>query len=289
MAGRSPLTLAALLDAVRRDPKLSSAQRTRLLCSLRAFVRLTGLNPRRTKASFGACRAAMNRFAPARIGMTQARWASIRSDLTLAFGRYASPPFPRSRRALSPTWQALRARLDRNLYFSLSRFMTYCSRNRVEPEAVNDRIAERFFRHLSERTSVADPKRRYWLTCTRWNIAAETVPGWPSIRLTVPKFRVLISFPWSAFPASHVADVRAWAEHAVKRDIFNDDGPERPLRPTTVEYRVNDIRRFAAEAVRAGVPIHALRDLRALTDPAIFRAGVRFFWERAGERSSCDL
>ena len=289
MAGRPTLTLAALLEAVRHDRKLSSAQRTRILCSLRAFVRLTGLNPRRTKASFGECRAAMNRFEPARIGMKRARWGCIRSDVALAFGRYASPPIRRGQVPLSPAWQALRTKLGRSLHISLSRFMTYCSRNGVAPDAVNDCIAVQFFQHIAAFTSVANPKQRYWRTCARWNQAADTVPGWPPTSLTMPKFRAMISFPWSAFPPSFVADVQAWAEHAVKRDIFDEDAPERPLRPITVEYRVRDIRRFASGAVRAGVPIQALRDLRALTTPAIFRAGVRFFWERAGNRSSCNL
>ncbi len=56
------------------------------------------------------------------------------------------------------------------------------------------------------------PRDAHRKGCKVWNIAADTIEGWPQRRVKVPDYRRLYAVPWEQFPASLRADVDSYLD-----------------------------------------------------------------------------
>jgi integrase len=124
-----------------------------------------------------------------------------------------------------------------------------------------------------------------------WRVAQRTVEDWPRVDIVLPDRRDHWTLSWSAFPASLREDCSAWLDRLAGRDLF-EDVPFRPVRPSTVKRREQQIRSFASALVLRGRDPATITSLKDLVEINAYKEGLRYFLERSGgkpTRTIADL
>src|SRR6266852_3597593 len=142
-----------------------------------------GVDPSITPASLRFMRSRISDVRPAKYNLSPKTWSNLRSNFRAALVQAV----PRQPRRPDLEWGKLRTALPtKRMRTGLSRIIGFCETNSIPPTAMSDAVSHRFRAHLEADTTVPSPHDCHRLTCRLWNHAAETVPGWPTIRLSVP-------------------------------------------------------------------------------------------------------
>ena len=228
--------------------------------------------------------------APAAHGITQGRWANIRSLVGKAIAT-AHPLLPgRQDSPLDPAWGALLVRLEpRYQRAAIVAGLRWLSGQGIGPACVTRDDVERFMEVLlthSLRPKPEDVCRRFIIA---WNKAVETVPGWPAMKLTRTSRQKVSSLAWSDLPASFKADVDRWLSRQRGDDLFAEDGPSTPLKPITLKNYDTIVRTSAWALVQAGVAPDAIRSLADLVTLPNFQLILQDLWNRTGRKKTSTL
>lgn len=280
-------TLADLLAAVTTDGKLPERRRREIASSLRTLSRLLGRPLDRLPAHPAWLRERLARVSAAQGGLSKGRFSNVKSDLRFALRQAGMVKVRRPRLApLSGLWKALWRSLPQGrMRWTLSRLCHHCSAAGIAPEAVDDAVAEQFHTALVEEGLLRDPDQVLRQTIRVWNLAAETIAGWPRTRLTPPPpKRRPWTIPLELFPHSFREELAAWEARLTGADLLAEDAPIRPLSPATVKHRLFQVRMFASALVHQGHPVEAIMNLAYLVEVEHFKEGLRFLLERASGR-----
>ena len=173
----------------------------------------------------------------------------------------------------------------------LSRFITFCNNAAIVPTAVCDATSDRFRAHLETDTQVPDPLMCHRTACRRWNKAMETVPGWPSVRLSVPGHRKpRQSVPLTGFPTSLQQEFAAYVE-SLRGDLFGtrrevdlfEDAAQVPLAASTVQQRAAELGLALSALVASGRDPTEITSLAYLVEPEAFKAILRRYLKDDGK------
>jgi integrase len=281
-------SLAEVLERIEGDARLSATRRRDVASALRSLGRILALPLTAIPANPMWLRARLRRFHPQQAGISRKRWQNIRSDLGFALSQAGIVERHSYLAPLSDDWSALFGLVtEERLRWNLSRLAHYGSAQGIAPDEIDDQVLEAFHIALIRESLIADPDQVLRSTINAWNRAAETVAGWPEIRLTPPPSRrETYALPWSRFPASLEAGVEAWLAVLGGEDILGDEGPGRPLRPATLAHRAWQVQCFASALVYRGVEPAELAGLADLVTVPRYKEGLRFFLERNGGKAS---
>ncbi|MDA8250224.1 MAG: site-specific integrase [Rhodospirillales bacterium] len=276
-------TLADVIAHLQADPALPVGRRRELISALRTTARLFGLDPAAVPAEPRALRQRFRDLSSAAAGVSQGRWNNLRSLVLAALKQAGVRVLPgRAPDPLSPAWQALRDRLpDRTLRYGLSRFLSFCSTRDIGPAAVGAATFAAFAAALERDSLTTAPDTAYRRTCTLWNNAVRTVPGWPDVRVALPGDSRRYALDWAAFPESFRADAHVFLYRMGNQDPFADDYAV-SVRPSTVQLRRKQILEIATALVRSGVPASTVTGLATLAALPHAKLALRFFLDRAG-------
>jgi integrase len=137
-------------------------------------------------------------------------------------------------------------------------------------------VADRFRAFLETDTGVPDPHACYRMTCRMWNKAVEMVPGWPSVRLSVPdQRRPRQSTPITSFPVELQKEFAAYIESLRGGDIFAEEAPERALAASTVRQRAAELGLALSALVASGRRPAEVTSLACLIEPSAVAAILR--------------
>lgn len=283
-------TLADVLAKITDDTALTPQRRSNLRASLRALGKLMGRNLAYLPASPGYYRKTFKGLHPEHCGLTRSRIRNIKSDVMFALKRtgcidqghtYMAP--------LTREWQALweLAMVAGRKRVYVSRFMHFCSAQGIEPEDVDDAVAERLKVALIEESFVENPVRTHKGILRMWNTLVDCVPGWPQTRLTIANDRDDYSIPLERFPQSLQDEVEALVDFWSGKDILDDSGPAKPLTPRTIKGRLYRLRQVASALVLCGRPIEEVTSIAGLVELQAAKTTLQFYLDRAGgERTS---
>jgi integrase len=192
----------------------------------------------------------------------------------------------RSRTPLTPEWKQLLARIaDRHQRYSLSHLARYCSaRDRLPADIDNDVLAQ-YGEDLISKSLLDRPKQAYRNACLAWNMAVDTIAGWPQQRLTVPNHRRIYARTLSAFPESFQSDVENYLRHLSGDDLLSEMAVG-PVTPETLKGRRKQILAIASALVEAGRDAQSIRSLADLVDPEAAKFTLTIIWNRLGQRKS---
>ena len=290
-------TLEDLRRVVASSPLVADNERMALVSAITSAARWLGRPPGELPANLRSLDPQLKALARhyAQLGVSRKTVTNVKSllrkALDLVAPRPALPPVS-DPSALTPEWRALwtawRATVPK-AYGPLSFLMRHCSATGIAPDAVDDAVAAA----VADRMMACGCRRDLPMAIRHirgyWNQAVETVPGWPSRRLTLGlAARGPVSLPLTAFPPVFqrsledllvvartgyqpgVTGLRARAEARKSRAINGDDsrkkdnGGRRRLRDASIEGLGDFVRRFASWAVHHGH--RKLEDLRAVSD-----------------------
>jgi integrase len=290
---RSQLTLEDVGTRIRADESLSSARRAAIRSAISTLSRIMGASPAMVPADLNFIRRKLKGVSPAASGVKEKRFSTVKSQVLFALrhlclvgkGTYLTP--------MIGQWKSLWKRLP-NKYArtAFSRFFRYCSARGLTPGDVDDGIAREFLEALTEESFIKDPRVTHQNLCRVWNAMVGAVPGWPELRLSVPRYAEHYILSPETLPAVFWQDVDAWLSNQAYDDLLNLNAPPRPLKPRTLRQYRYEVRRFASMLVLRGHNAKAIKSLAYLVQPKNVEDGLRFLLARNGNkpmRSAADV
>jgi integrase len=272
-------TLADLMGLVetapfKTDPLTNETRRRRVLGSLGRMARILGKSPESLVLN-EAFLDKVRKVKPRLHGIGKRSWENILVDFRYVCRELLGLPMGRNPAPMSPAWEALINPINDPERRRLYGFARWCSKNGIDPENVDDNVAARFRAHL-ETTSLKKPYHSYRVMARFWNEWGGIDPNWPTYRFELTDQRRTRTLPLEAFPASFAADIDHWARTNGEGDLLArlEDGPDRPLRASTIKGRRDQVLALASAAVRAGVPIETITDLERLVEVEVYRQGL---------------
>ena len=290
---RNRLTLADVSACIQADERLTSARRGALRSAINTLCRVIAMPPTMVPADPNFIRRKLKDASPAAVGVKVRRLSTSRSETLFALrhlklvgkGTYLAP--------MAGEWAILWKRLpDKYARTVMSRFFRYVSAKGLDPRDVNDRIAREFLDALTAESLIKDPRVTHQNLCRRWNAMIGVVPGWPKVRLAVPRYATHYILAPDSFPADFWNDVDTWLAKQGHDDILDLNAPPRALRPRTLRQYRYEVRRFASMLVLRGHDPQAITSLAYLVRPKHVEDGLRFLLEKNGNkpmRSAADV
>jgi integrase len=285
-------TLRGLLDAIESDKDLALQRRRNVCSSIRTIAKLMRRDLGYLPAHPKYYRDFFAELHPERCGLSRSRIGNIKSDLMFALrhtgcvssGNTYMAPF-------AIEWQQLwdQAATASGSRRYVSRFMHFCSANGISPDAVDDEVSENFKRALVEESFVSDPVKAHQNIIRTWNRLADAVPGWPAIKLTVPRYKKTYTIPLDAFPASFRDEVDDLFDRLSGKDILDDQGPLKPLKPKTIESRRYRLRQIVSALVHQGWNIEDITSLSRVVEIDATKLAMRYFLDRTGRETTSQI
>lgn len=265
----------------------TSTKRRDALSALDSVQRLFGRDLRTVPANWLALRNLFQSQNAAQLGVSEKRFANIRSEVIKAVKSFgAGQPALTKRIALAPQWIKLLASVPRKSYgHALNRLASFCSVLGISPQAVGAQTLLAFHEALVAEEVIKDPRKVLKFTTSHWNMCRNRVPGWPDIRLSSPFPSCRYMLELSAFPESFQADIAKWRRRLLEPDPLSDEGPDVALRAITVNSQEKLLRRFATALIeRRFKKMEDITSLSILLEVETLKEGLRFFLKRAEDK-----
>ena len=281
------MNLADIISLV-QNAELTAIQKRDQISAVRTIARVLEAEPSQLEADPRRLRLRLDAIAPEAIGLSKGRWANLRSLLGKAMehGRVVAP----SRRVtpISPSWQRLLNRLDKNRRTRLSALARHLSAEEIEPSALTLEHLRQYQQRIIDDRLRGRPEKAWDAITFAWNISVREIPEWPQVVIPRQDKRERYILDWAAFPASLQADVDAFLRRQSGADL-SEDGPPRPLRPSSLATRERQLRMAASALVHAGVNISAIQSLAVLVELENFKLILRFFVSRHNGQTSTQI
>ena len=278
------ITIRDVISRVDDSPALTKARKKELVSALRTLGQCLKAAPGDIPARPASLRKQMENAPFALAGVSRKRWEKVR-NFTLVALRIGGFEVMASRRTggmTSAEWARLVSLLPRGRDSKgLSRFVSFCMAEGIEPSAVGISTFQRFWTALDEHSLVRNAEGVYRQTCMLWNRAGELVVGWPSLRVAVSSASLRYSMEWKEFPAKFRIDAEEFLTNAVDQDPLEDDYRD-PIRPATVVTWRQAILRIATALVASGYPASNIVSVTTLVEGDNAKQALRWFRKRVG-------
>jgi integrase len=283
-----PRTLADVLAVVRAVPDLMPSRRRDLVSALTSISRMSRRSLACLPVEPRELRAVLDNIHPAAFEVSAKRFSNMRSDLRraldLAAGVRRNTP---AGDVLSEAWRALRTLCPSPwTEVGLLGFMRWCSGQGIAPAAVDDATLAAYVAQRDRQDLKVDLPQVRRQVAGAWNTCVDAVPDWPRQRLNHVPARPRWTLPWSAFRPEFLEDVDRWAERLGGADLFDEDAPDKPLRPISIKQSRYCVQMAASTLVASGVPLDGIRALRDLATPERMAAVLHRLRDRYGHQSA---
>jgi len=286
-------TLADLVVAVGADRTVSAQRRRNVASSIRSFAKAFEKSPAQFVAHPNFLRPFLKRLHPEQSRYTKSRISNIKSDLQFALTRYAGKVSGRYMTPLSESWQAIwdQSVGDKAFYVrrSASRLMHFCSAQQISPDEINDLVAARLLEALTEESLVLNPRQRWKSILVAWNRLVDLLPSCPLTKLSIPNDSRTYTIPIAEFPESFQEEVETVIKRWSGSDLLDEDAPEKPLAPATLQKRRTQLRELASGLVLSGWDIGSVTSIAVLVEVDTAKIILRFYLERAGGRKTSRI
>jgi len=279
-------TLADVLSAIDRA-ELPPARRRDMRSAVKTIAKALGRDVADVPAETVQLRRRLKEVSAESIGISQGRFANARSLLLKAIGLIQPVTAGKQSIPLLEAWKQLMDKFNtRSSRLRLTTPARWLSEQGITPDQVTADDLYRFRDQLLNHSLRTNPEGTWTSLVRQWNQATREVPGFPAVQLAVESRRKEVTIPWSSFPKSLEADVKAWTDWLEGKDLLSD-GPIRPVKASTAETRTYQIRYFASALVDAGIDPKSLHTLADLVDLQNFETGLRHLFKgKSNTRSS---
>lgn len=278
-------TLEDLHRIITEDRALPKTRRRDMCSSIRSGSRLLDKQPSDLPADKQVVFRLLKAINPIKAGISTKRFQNITCDLRNAF-EFGKKSIITHKHKRNPKWQQLYECLQsKNLQNGLSGFMTFCSRQKINPDDVNDKTALAYFDYVSNETFRKYPKRIHRDICRLWNKAHDTITDWPNATLTVPDNRPASNnIPWEKLPNTYRKDIEEYLIWKSGKNLLMEQVPTRPCKARTLGLLKKHIHGVTSAAVKQGVPIESFHTLADLIKPSTVKLALEEYLERYDQK-----
>ena len=275
-------TLDELIAFLSSNKTLTRNRRRDLISACNSTARLVGRPPSDIPANIAALRDLFAKLHLVQCRISKKRLANIRADLATALELAGIIPVDNSDTEPLPAWtEFLNQATAKHHAWFLSRFARFCSQRQIEPANVDDAVVREFRTWLDARILTNDPKKVVKDTATAFNAIIKRA-GLDIALLTTALVERHLARRLDTYPASLVEDIERYLKRLREPDLFSNDVPTRPLRPTSLRNIEANIRQTLDAAVGAGYPPEHFKTLADLIDIEVIKAAIEQMIERRG-------
>jgi integrase len=189
----------------------------------------------------------------------------------------------------SPEWQALYDQLpDHYSKAGLSRFIRYCSRQKICPTDVNEEVLNGYLTALADESLIKDPRTNHQTVCRLWNKMVVLVSGWPSMTVNVPTYDDrLYSIEDKLIDPNLLSEIEGYLLFLGEDRLIG--GLKRPLRPKSIANTRSNIRRYLSALHHDGFDVASLHTLADMVELTVIKRGLEWFWRRNDNKISRNI
>lgn len=283
-------TFADLIKSLPQEGSLPPSRIRDLVSGLNRISEALGYPPSDIPCDSRWLQPRLAKINPIALGMSPKTWQNAISNVRSAMVQAGLAERRIARIGdLNEAWSALWAVVlkaeDPTVPGALLRFVHFLNRIGVSPDQVGEQHALKYREALAINEIFKDPESSYRATIYGWNLARRRIAGWPDTILPLVSRQKLITRPLSDFQQSLILDVDELMLRMKDPYPFADQGPTKPLRPTTIEHYRRLLLRFASEVLDAGVATEELFDVSCLLEPSVAERGLRQMLQRKGNKT----
>ena len=278
---------ASLADVIELISKAEVPEKRKqdLRSAVRTIVKLLDADPASIVADPALLRRKVEEISPHAHGLSNGRWANIRSLLGKALA-LARPMIPsRNTVPVLAEWEALTQGLAFYRRVSVLPLLRFLSMRSVGPAQVTAADLEAYRDAIHAARLRKSPEKTWDHLTWVWNGCVRDVPSWPSIMIERKPRRRIYVLPWANFPPSLKEDVDRFLDRLSGRDL-SDDGPVRPARLSTIKTREYQLRVAASALVQCGHHPQTLRSIADLLSFERYQEILRVLMGRHGGETS---
>ncbi len=284
-------TLADVLQRLDDAPGLSDSRRRDLRSAVSFVTKVWGAPADQIPLDVPAIAERLDAVNPIAVGISAKRLANVRWGVMFALRHSGLKPGAlggRNNKVLSPAWATVFAMpLTRRQSIGLSRLAHYCSREGIDPTAVDDLTIIALITEVRETSLRRQLHKLHRETAKIWN---EVATGFPDLGLhtvLVPAAKSLKTrVQLEDLPATlreDIDDALAWFGGA---DLFASGGRERPLSPGGLASFGNHLHAAIDALVKAGADGTALTCLADVVTVENVRRILHYRFDKTDRKSS---
>jgi integrase len=264
--------------------ELPQKKRQEMASAIRTVGRVLGVELGLIPLDVALLRRKLEAASPEGHGVSQRRWANVRSlfGQALALGRPLQPA--RRFNPLSEGWQLLADRLPFGRRTRLLPVLRQLSEWQIEPGQLRLSDLERYREELLADRLRAGAEKAWDGIVWAWNASRREIADWPTIELIRETKRETYVLPWERFPISFKQDVDAYLRERAQPDL-SGTGTHKPARPATLKTREYQLRAAASALVLTGVDANAIVSVAFLVSFSNYQQILRFYLDRNEGRS----
>lgn len=285
-----PKTLAQLKDRLLEVPGLPAKQLRDLRSAVSGVGKAARLPLSQIPTDVCRLREILARAHPAQLNISRKRFSNIKSGLENAMIEAGLLP-GKQQRAHSDAWvEFLKISTVDHQRWGVSRFATYCSEREIGPQDVSNHTLDEYQTHLALVSLQCDPAKATKDAGTNFNaIVRRAKLAWPLLNLCRnDKFR---SRPLETYPQSLRSDLDCYLDRLSSTIDLDDDsdGPDEPLKATSLRNIRAHVRQLADAAVSAGYEPCEFKTLADLIRIPVLSASIKAIVARTGREASGTL
>jgi len=277
----SSLLEPSLADAVlliQEAPDLDAQTKQRWVRSLRNVAQAMDKPREIIPARYSAVRAELRKLHHVPLGITAKTLANDRSGAKSALlWLHDERSLPRNGVPLSPLWERLHRRLEKNVRYRLSPMMRFCSAKGIAPHEVNETVVDDYLAYRRREMARRTDQVTHRVLARLWNANVGKVDGWPSKILAVPDVKKSDGPALEEFPLGLREDFEKVLQSLQKPRRSKTGQRLHPCAHSTITTRRREFALLAKQAAKL-VPIETLTSMKCLLKPEILEQVLSQYW-----------
>ncbi|WP_170429663.1 tyrosine-type recombinase/integrase [Ruegeria arenilitoris] len=280
-----PATLAEVLDALKANPDPDKKRQQSKLSAISRLSAYLNRPPSDIPTDIPQLRKLLASLHPAACGVKPKTLSTTISDLASALRVVGVLQDVEAKSASAPEWDTfLKAVKSSHQVWGLMRFARYCSARSIQPAEVNSEVVQAFQAALDAVLLKNEPINYVRSMIDTWNhVIGRYDLNLPRLsRLPSDRY---VARPLTDYPESLQAEIKAYIDRLAQRDLFSEDGPDKPLRETSLRNTEAHLRQMLDALVTSGQRPEKFTSLSVVVTANNLKTAFRAMMDRHG--SNC--
>lgn len=284
---QQPATLADVLNALLANPDPSDKRQKTMVSAISRIATYLHRPPSDIPMDIPQLRHLLMSLHPAACGVKPKSLSTLKSDLASAL--YVTGVLPNNDKVteLSHPWKDFLAAIQsKHQIWGLTRFARYCSAHAIPPAAVDEDAIAAFRVVLEDTYLKAEPMQYVLSLLDTWNhVVRKHKLELPMLER--PQTNRYIARSLTVYPESLQTEIADYLDRLAHHDVFSDNGPDKPLRETSLRNIEAHLRQTLDALVSTGRSTEEFTSLSALVTAANLTEAFRAIMKRRGLAEPC--
>ncbi|MDD9718626.1 site-specific integrase [Dinoroseobacter sp. PD6] len=247
-----PISLADVLEALEAHPDPDMKRQSAKRSAISRVSKFLYRPPSEIPTDIPHLRRLLETLHPVPCGIKPKSLSTLKSDLAAALRATGVLQDRETAQPLTPPWDRfLGSAHSSHQVWGLHRFARYCSARSIQPADVSTEAVEAFHAELDATLLTGDPDKHVKSMIDTWNhVIRKSGLDLPVLK-RAPSTRYLAR-PLSDYPVSLQQEIQDYLDRVSHRDLFCEDGPDKPLRETSLRNIKAHLRQLLDELVSVG-------------------------------------